>query len=116
MIGKKLRIDQSSIDIDDIISDLAPSTTPVESKPSAVAAAQPKSAQKPQSASLTKSRQAHKESQQLKVTWSKVAGNVPKNKENNQLQNVVKASTQEEEETPRQSVTQTTATKASTNQ
>ena len=104
-MSKKLRIDQNSLEIDDIISELGETTTtkaPVESKPSAVgAAAQPKSAQKPQSASLTKSRQAHKESQQLRVTGAKVAGNTPKNKENNQLQNKATASAAQEEETPR---------------
>lgn len=88
-----MRIDQNPIDLDDIISDLnsvtgesdtfipAPTT-----KPGVTAAVKTTTSSRPQTASLQSKRQAHKETKDqgaaMKVQGTKIAGNIPKNKEN----------------------------------
>jgi hypothetical protein len=89
---KKMRIDQNSLELDDIISDLHSVTGDSDisyAKPGVTAAVKTTTTSRPQTTtSLQSKRAAHKETKDqgaaMKVQGTKIAGNqlVPKNKEN----------------------------------
>lgn len=71
-----MRIDQSHVDVDDLISDLNDTPKPQSS-------AVPSKSGRPASSTLQKQRQAHKEAAQMKVQGTKVAGFSAQNSKSN---------------------------------
>lgn len=84
-----MRIDNNSLELDDIISDLHSATEESETyaKPGVTAAVITTSSSRPQTASLQQKRAAHKETKDqgaaMNVRGTKIAQNPPKNPKDN---------------------------------